>query len=119
MGSPPAFRHRPKRGDSENAGSDHRAGKETHRVQREPAENYRQGRDGERDRSVHWWLKKDHGNQNEKPGRIGNKPLSLDPYLEVLREHVTGNKKASVRAYCRKKIKILTQGPPPPKLVPC
>lgn len=43
-----------------------------------------------------------------KPGRIANKPLSLDPYLEILREKVTGDKKASVRRYCREKIRKLT-----------
>ena len=40
---------------------------------------------------------------------MANKPMTLDPYLEILREHVTGDKKASVRAYCRKKLKRLTE----------
>jgi hypothetical protein len=43
-----------------------------------------------------------------KPGRIPTKPLSLEPYLEILREQVTGNKKGSVRKYTRMKIKRLT-----------
>ena len=44
----------------------------------------------------------------QKIGRLSNKPLSLDPYLEILREKVTGDKKASVRRYCAKKIRKLT-----------
>lgn len=36
------------------------------------------------------------------------KPLSLEPYLEILREKVTGNRKGSVRKYVKMKIKILT-----------
>jgi len=43
-----------------------------------------------------------------KPGRLPSKPLSLDPYLEILREKVTGDKTASVRKYCRAKIRKLT-----------
>lgn len=43
-----------------------------------------------------------------KPGRMPTKPLSLEPYLEILREQVTGNKKGSVRKYTRMKIKKLT-----------
>jgi hypothetical protein len=44
-----------------------------------------------------------------KPGQIKNKPLSLDPYLEILREKVTGQKDASVRKYVRAKIRMLTR----------
>lgn len=39
---------------------------------------------------------------------MSSKPLSLEPYLEILRENVTGDKKASVRKYCREKIRKLT-----------
>ena len=46
-----------------------------------------------------------------KPGRMPTKPLSLEPYLEILREQVTGNKKGSVRKYTRMKIKKLTENP--------
>lgn len=44
-----------------------------------------------------------------KPGQIKNKPLSLDPYLAILREKVTGQKDASVRKYVRAKIRMLTR----------
>jgi hypothetical protein len=40
--------------------------------------------------------------------KMSNKPLSLEPYLEVLREKVTGNKNASIRKYLRAKLKRLT-----------
>jgi len=46
-----------------------------------------------------------------KPGRMPTKPLSLEPYLEILREHVTGSKKASIRKYTKMKIKRLTESP--------
>lgn len=43
-----------------------------------------------------------------KPGRLASKPLSIDPYLEILREKVTGERNASVRKYLKAKIKMLT-----------
>ena len=41
--------------------------------------------------------------------KMSNKPLSLEPYLEILREKITGNKDASIRKYVKAKLKRLTQ----------
>jgi hypothetical protein len=47
-------------------------------------------------------------NKIRKIGRMPTKPLSIEPYLEVLREKVTGNKNASIRKYLKAKLRKLT-----------
>ena len=47
-----------------------------------------------------------------KIGRLGSKKLSMEPYLEIMREKVTGEKNASIRKYIRRKIKMLTGDSP-------
>jgi hypothetical protein len=40
--------------------------------------------------------------------KMSNKPLSLEPYLEILREKITGSKNSSIRKYVKAKLKRLT-----------
>jgi hypothetical protein len=42
-----------------------------------------------------------------KVSKMSNKPLSLEPYLEVLREKITGSKNSSIRKYVKAKLKRL------------
>jgi hypothetical protein len=42
-----------------------------------------------------------------KPGRI-DKPLTMEPYLSVLRERLADESKGHVRKYLRAKIRMLT-----------
>jgi hypothetical protein len=39
--------------------------------------------------------------------KMSNKPLSLEPYLEILREKITGSKNSSIRKYVRAKLRRL------------